>query len=415
MIERRPTLLAPTLLTLPSADRISRKLVLDSLARWRHGFVTMHLPGGDTHTLGDPHAAERVAVTIVDDAFFTRVLTLGEIGAGESYMEGEYRADDLALLVKLFVRNLDELKIDGPLARLGQLAALVGHKLRRNSRAGSRKNITAHYDLGNAFYKLFLDDALAYSCAFWTSPGESLEQAQRNKFDRICDKLQLSAGDRVLEIGSGWGGFAIHAARTRGCHITTVTISREQLAEARRRVESAGLSHLVDVQFRDYRELTGAYDKLVSIEMFEAVGPEYYGTFFAKCSSLLAPHGAMLLQTISMPEQRFDAYRKNVDWTQKYIFPGAVIPSLASIVTATGRSSDLTVNHLENLGPHYAPTLREWRRRFFANLETVRAQGFDERFVRMWEMYLCFSEAAFAERTLGDLQIVLTKPRWGRS
>jgi cyclopropane-fatty-acyl-phospholipid synthase len=409
MIERRLTMLPAPLLTLPSADRIARKLVMNAFGRLRHGHVTVALPGGEVQVLGDPRSSERVQVTIVDDAFFTRVLTQGEIGAGESYMEGEWRADDLALTVRLFVRNLEALKLDGPLQRLGQLAALVGHKLRRNSKTGSRKNISSHYDLGNDFYKLFLDDSLAYSCAIWEGGASTLEAAQRAKFDRICDKLALAAGDRLLEIGSGWGGFAIHAARTRGCHVTTVTISREQFAEARRRVSEARLDDRVDVQFCDYRELTGTYDKIVSIEMFEAVGPEYYGAFFAKCAALLEPRGLMLLQTISMPEQRFDAYRRNVDWTQKYIFPGALIPSLASIVSAMGRASSLTIDAVDNIGPHYAPTLREWRRRFFANLEAVRAQGFDERFVRMWELYLCFSEAAFAERTLGDLQILFRK------
>ncbi len=370
------------------------------------------MPDGETRELGDLRSSEHVTLFVDDDAFFVRVLTSGEVGAGEAYMDGLWRADDLTRLVSLFVRNLEWIDLDSPLARVGQLASLVAHRLRKNSRAGSRSNIRAHYDLGNDFYRLFLDDSMLYSCAIYEG-GDDLAAAQRRKLDTICDKLRLGPDDHVLEIGSGWGGFAVHAARTRGCRVTTVTVSREQERLARDRVALAGLSGRVLVQFCDYRDVPerAQFDKIVSIEMFEAVGPEYWGEYFRKCSALLTPTGTMLLQTISMPEQRFHRYRRNVDWTQKYIFPGAVIPSLAAIVRATGAASDLTVHHLEDIGRHYAPTLRAWRERFFAQLPAVRALGFDERFIRMWEMYLCFSEAAFAERALGDLQIVLTKPK----
>jgi cyclopropane-fatty-acyl-phospholipid synthase len=384
--------------------------VLAGLERLREGHLTARLPGGEVRTFGDAHADERVTLHVLDDEFFVRVLTTGEVGAGEAYMDGLWRADDLSLLLRLFVRNLEWIDFDSPLARVGQLASLVAHKLRKNSRQGSRANIRAHYDLGNDFYRLFLDDSMAYSCAIWAD-GDDLAAAQRRKFDTICAKLRLGADDHLLEIGSGWGGFAVYAAATRGCRVTTVTVSREQERLARDRVALAGLADRVQVEFRDYRDVRGRFDKIVSIEMFEAVGREYWGTYFATCSRLLAPDGLMLLQTISMPEQRFHRYRKNVDWTQKYIFPGAVLPSLEAIVHATGTASDLTVHHLEDIGRHYAPTLRAWRERFFARLADVRALGFDERFVRMWEMYLCFSEAAFGERTLGDLQVLLTKPK----
>ncbi len=386
--------------------------MLDGLARLREGHLTVRLPDGELRELGDLRAAEHVTLHVLDDQFFVRVLTTGEVGAGDAYMDGLWRADDLALLVRLFVRNLEWIDFDSPLARVGQLASLVAHKLRKNSRAGSRSNIRAHYDLGNDFYRLFLDHSMAYSCAIFAD-GDDLERAQQRKFDTICEKLGLRPSDHLLEIGSGWGGFAVHAARTRGCRVTTVTVSREQERLARDRVALAGLSGRVQVEFRDYRDIRGdgSFDKIVSIEMFEAVGPEYWGAYFGKCAALLRANGLMLLQTISMPEQRFHRYRRNVDWTQKHIFPGAVIPSLEGIVRATGAASDLSVHHLEDIGRHYAPTLRAWRERFFARIDEVRALGFDDRFLRMWEMYLCFSEAAFAERTLGDLQILLTRPK----
>jgi cyclopropane-fatty-acyl-phospholipid synthase len=392
-------------------DRLARDALLHALRRWRHGHVTLHLPEGRVVRLGDARAAERVQAFVFDDAFFTRVLVGGEIGAGEAYSDGLWRADDLPLLLRLFIRNLDELTFDTPLARVGQLANLVRHKLRKNSRAGSAENIHAHYDLGNDFYRLFLDETMAYSCALYRRGDETLEEAQRNKYELVCDKLRLSPEDHLLEIGGGWGGFAIHAARTRGCRVTTVTISRAQLELGRARVRAAGLAERVSVEEHDYRALSGRFDKIASIEMFEAVGYEYFGEFFATCSRLLARDGIMLLQTISMPDQRFDTYRKNVDWHQKHIFPGCCIPSLSAITRALARSSDLTVHHLEDIGPSYARTLAAWRARFHARLDDVRALGFDARFVRTWEMYLGFSEASFAERTLGDLQIVLTKPR----
>jgi cyclopropane-fatty-acyl-phospholipid synthase len=398
-------------LMLPTTTRVARALVLEALARLREGRITLRLPDGTVRELGDPAAPpERHAhATVVDDELFVRLLAAGELGAGEAYQDGLWRADDLTRLLRVFVRNLAALDLDGPLQRVGQLASRVTHRvLRRNSKGGSARNIAAHYDLGNEFYRLWLDESMAYSCAVW-APGDTLETAQARKYERICERLGLAAGQHVLEIGSGWGGFAMHAARTRGCRVTTITVSRAQAELARARVAAAGLDRLVDVQLRDYRELpAGArFDRIVSIEMFEAVGDAYWGAYFATCSRVLAPGGLMLLQTISMPEQRFARYRRNVDWTQKHIFPGAVIPSLGAMLDAAGRSSDLVVRHVDDIGPDYAPTLAAWRQRFFAALPAVRALGFDERFLRTWELYLCFSEAAFAERTLGDLQILL--------
>ncbi len=382
--------------------------MLRALKTWRHGHLTLRLPDGATVTLGDPRAADRAAGTIVDDAFFTRVLLSGELGAGEAYMDGQWRSDDLTGLLRLFIRNLDAITFDGPLARLGQLGALVRHRLSRNSKRGSETNIHAHYDLGNDFYRLFLDEGMTYSCAIF-APGDSLADAQARKLERVCERLALGPDDRVLEIGCGWGSFALHAARTRGCRVTAVTISAEQHRLAAERVAAAGLSDRVTVLYRDYRELRGRFDKIVSIEMFEAVGFDYWGAYFAALSRNLVPGGSALVQTITMPDQRFDRYRRRVDWTQKHIFPGSLIPAVGAFAAALARSSDLTIVGLEDIGPHYATTLRAWRERFFARLAGVRALGFDERFIRMWDMYLSWSEANFAERNIGDAQILLRR------
>lgn len=412
MLER--TLMPISELVLPTTARLARRPVLDALARLRDGHVTLRLPDGEVIELGDLAAPpdQHATMTILDDHVFTRFLTQGELGAGEAYVDGLWRADDLTRLLRIFVRNLDALDLDSPLARVGQLASRAAHKLRKNTRTGSEKNIAAHYDLSNDLYRLFLDETMAYSCAVFAD-GDTLERAQLRKYDTIGDRLALSSSDHLLEIGSGWGGFAMHAARTRGCRVTTITVSRAQAELARERIAAAGLSDRIAVELRDYRDLPtdGRFDKLASIEMFEAVGHDYWPSYFSHVSRALRPGGLALVQTIAMPEQRFSRYRRNVDWTQKHIFPGAVIPSLAAMLTAAGRSSDLVVRAVDDIGPHYAPTLRAWRDRFFARLADVRALGFDDHFIRTWELYLSFSEAAFAERTLFDFQILFARQR----
>ena len=411
MIRRVPTALPTALATLPRTEALARTLVLRTLERWRHGHLTLRLPDGRTRTFGDARASEHAAITVADDAFFARVLAQGELGTGEAYQDGLWRADDLVLFVRLFLRNMEELAIDGPLARAGQLVSLIAHRLRRNSRRGSAANIHAHYDLGNDFYRLFLDESMTYSCAVF-GDGDDLATAQRRKLDLVCDALRLAPGDEVLEIGCGWGSFALHAARERGCRVTAVTISQAQHALAAERVAAAGLGDRVDVQRRDYRDLPArAFDKIASIEMFEAVGREYWPAYFAAAARALRPGGRMLLQTIAMPDARFDAYRRNVDWTQKHIFPGSCIPGLAAMTAAAAHASDLVVEEVRDIGPSYAPTLRAWRERFLGRLDDVRALGFDERFIRTWELYLAFSEAAFAERTLQDYQLLLRSSR----
>jgi cyclopropane-fatty-acyl-phospholipid synthase len=284
------------------------------------------------------------------------------------------------------------------------------HILNRNSRQGSARNIAAHYDLGNELYSLMLDPTMAYSCGIFESEASTLEQASVAKFDAVCRKLALRPGERVVEIGTGWGGLALHAAAHYGVHVTTTTISREQHDYAKEKIARAGLQDRITLLLEDYRDLSGRYDKAMSIEMIEAVGANYLDTYLAKCSSLLEDHGAMLLQAITIQDQFYDQARKSVDFIQRFIFPGSFIPSVAVISDSLARATDLKVFHLEDIGPHYARTLRLWRERFFDNLGQVRRLGYPDSFVRLWEYYLCYCEGGFAERQLGDVQLLLTKP-----
>ncbi|HET7501892.1 MAG TPA: cyclopropane-fatty-acyl-phospholipid synthase family protein [Kofleriaceae bacterium] len=367
------------------------------------------MSAGDRVRVGPPGRAEASA-RIHDDRAFLRLLVRGEMGGGEAFVAGEWSSDDLVGLLRLVLRATAARGVESPLTRLAQLPALVRHRRAANTLHGSQRNIHAHYDLGNAFYQLFLDpETLAYSCGVFAGPGAQLADAQRAKLDRLCDLLALSPRDHLLEIGCGWGGMAIHAARTRGCRVTAITVSRQQHELAAARVQAAGLADRVDIQYRDYRALDGVYDKIVSIEMIEAVGLEYLPQYFAICARRLGPAGRFALQSITIPEARFASYRRRVDWMQTYVFPGSVIPSLGAIAEAAAPAG-FRVVRADDVGAHYAPTLRCWRERFVAALPEVAALGFDEPFIRTWLLYLAFSEAAFAERTLGDHQLLLTLP-----
>lgn len=362
----------------------------------------------------DAHAVEPLTarVDILDPSFYLRVATQGSIGAGEAYMDGLWRSDDLVALMRMLVRHRDRLDtLDSGSARVAGTLLKLWHALRRNSRQGSRRNIAAHYDLGNALFELFLSGDMMYSSAIYAYEGEALEDASRRKLDRVCRKLDLSPTDHVLEIGTGWGGFAIHAARHYGCHVTTTTISREQYDLARARVADAGLSQHVEVVLQDYRDLDGHYDKLVSIEMVEAIGHQYLDRFFARIAELLKPHGAALLQAITIEDARYRKALREVDFIKRHIFPGSFIPCVSALSGALARSSDLRLVNLEDIGPSYAMTLQAWRQRFLARLPEVRALGYDERFIRMWEFYLAYCEAGFRERALGDVQMLLHRPR----
>ncbi len=392
-------------------EGFAQRMVHARLSGLRRGTVVI-TDRGETREYGAPDAdGLRTHIHVHEPRFYTELAFGGSIGAGESYMRGDWTCDDLTALVRILLKNRDVL--DGIDSGLGALVAPVRRALHwaaRNTRDGSRRNISAHYDVGNDFFELFLDPTLMYSCAVFEREAMTLEEASTAKLERICRKLALKPSDRVVEIGTGWGGFALHAARHYGCHVTTTTISTEQHALARARIADAGLENRITLLKADYRDLTGTFDKLVSIEMIEAVGHHYFDAYFAKCSELLAPHGMMLLQAITIADQRYGPALRSVDFIQKHIFPGCCIPSVAVMSDAVARVTDLRIFDLEDIGPHYATTLRRWRENLFANVDRVRALGYPEAFVRMWEFYLCYCEGGFAERATGDVQMLLVKP-----
>jgi cyclopropane-fatty-acyl-phospholipid synthase len=394
-------------------DAVAKRAVLARLALLREGQLTL-VDGEDVFCFGAAVADFPVNVTVCihDQRFYSDMAFGGSIGAGEAYMQGYWSTEQLTDLVRIFVRNMDVLdRVEGGFAKLTAPLQKSLHWLNRNTRAGSRKNIAAHYDLGNDFFKLFLDETMMYSSAMFISPNLTLHEAQIARLDVICRKLDLQPSDHLIEIGTGWGGFALYAAKHYGCKITTTTISKEQHALAVERVKAAGLEDRIAVLLSDYRDLQGQYDKLVSIEMIEAVGHQFYDTFFAKCSSLLKPNGVMLLQSITIADQRYEQATKSVDFIQRHIFPGSCIPSVTAMCTAIAKSTDMRLFDLQDIGPHYATTLRMWRENFFANLDTIKALGYSDAFIHMWEYYFCYCEGGFAERAIGDVHMVLTKPQ----
>ena len=390
-------------------SRFSRPRVMAALESWSVGRLTVGFPDGTSRTFGAPGAEPHAGILIHRDAFFRRFVLQGDLGAGESYMDGDWSSDDLPLFMTLALLNRRHLPLDTAVTKVLNLGNDLWHRLQANTRSGSRRNIRYHYDLSNDFFSLFLDETMTYSSALFAQAGQPLADAQREKYRRLAEKVRLGSGDHLLEIGCGWGGFAIFAARTYGCRVTGITISEEQSRVARERVRAAGLDHRVEIRLQDYRDLTGPFDKIVSIEMFEALGQEHWAPFFRKCEDVLAPEGLMALQAISVPDYRFDEYTKHCDWIQKWIFPGSLLASTLGVSRALATSGTLGIHHLEDIGIHYALTLRRWREAFLANLDRVRALGFDARFIRMWDYYLSTCEAAFATRTLGNLQIVLSR------
>jgi len=394
-------------------QRLGRRLFLGQLERLRDGELTV-IDGDGRHTFGRRTSACRLRATIeiLHPQTYADAAFGGSVGGGEAYIRGLWRADDLTALIRIFLANRDVLQsMEGGTAIATAPLRRILHWLNHNSRDGSRRNIAAHYDLGNELFALMLDETMAYSCGVFEREDASLHEAQVAKFERICRKLRLSPGERLLEIGTGWGGFAIHAARRYGCHVTTTTLSREQHDWAREKIAEAGLQDRVTLILEDYRDLRGRYDKLVSIEMIEAVGARYLDTYTARCGALLEPHGAMLLQAITIQDQFYEEALRSVDFIQRFIFPGSFIPSVTAMTESVRRSTDLKVFHLEDIGPHYATTLRRWRENFLARLPEVRRLGYPDAFVRMWDYYLCYCEGGFLERQLGDVQMLLTKPR----
>ncbi|MET0504356.1 MAG: cyclopropane-fatty-acyl-phospholipid synthase family protein [Luteibacter sp.] len=392
--------------------RFLRRMLLGRLAGLRHGRLTIVDPLGGT-TVGTTDSDLDIRIKVTDLAFYRAVASNGSVGAGEAFMDGQWTCDDLVGLVRLLVRNRDHLDgMESGLARVGGLAMRAWHALRENTRQGSRRNIAAHYDLGNDFFRLFLSADLMYSSALWEGEDDTLEVASARKLNRICQWLELKPGDRVIEIGTGWGGFAIHAARYFGCHVTTTTISREQFALASERVAEAGLADRVTLLLEDYRDLGGSYDKLVSIEMIEAIGATYQKTYFATLGKLLRPGGRALLQAITIEDHRYAQALGSVDFIKRHIFPGSFIPSVQGMLEAKTRATDLALVRMEDFGGSYARTLRAWRERFLASLVEVRGQGFDQRFMRMWEFYLAYCEGGFLERSIGVSHLLFEKPRF---
>jgi cyclopropane-fatty-acyl-phospholipid synthase len=402
---------------LSTLTRLARHLLLAQFRKIRFGRLRF-IDSGRDESFGKvtESAPYDVTIRVRNPRFYSDVVFAGTVGAGEAYINDYWHCDDLTGLVRLMVVNRHLMNdVDSGWSRLSAPLLKLAHWLNRNDKSGSRRNISAHYDLGNPFFELFLDETMAYSCGIFTTPQSSLYEASIAKFDAACSKLDLRPGQRLLEIGTGWGGLAIHAATHYGCQVTSTTISREQYESARERVARAGVSDRVTLLLEDYRDLRGEYDALVSIEMIEAVGHQYLDTYFGHCSSLLKPTGSMLLQSITIRDQFYDQARRSVDFIKRFIFPGSFIPSIKVLTDSVSRATDLKIFHMEDIGPHYARTLKLWRERFMARQSEVRALGYPESFIRMWEYYLCYCEGGFEERQLGDVQMLLTKPQSRRA
>ncbi len=396
-------------------DRWARRLVLGHLQHLQRGAICL-VEGEQCRTFGRGEDGPEVVLQVHHPHFFRALALGGTVGVAEAYMQGWWSCDDLPAMCRLAVANMEWMQQrEQSWARLAAPARMLGHALNRNTLRGSRRNIAAHYDLSNDFFRLFLDDNMMYSSAVFPRSDSSLEEASRYKVDRICKKLALVPEDHLLEIGTGWGGFALHAACEYGCRVTTATISQQQYELAGQRVRAAGLDGRVEVVLADYRDLQGQYDKLVSIEMIEAVGHHYFDTYFGCCSRLLKPEGLMLLQAIVIGDWAYERARRSVDFIKAYIFPGSCIPSLAAISHSLAAATDMRLVHLEDIGPHYARTLRAWRARLGAAEEQVRQLGLTEEFIRMWDFYFSYCIGGFEERYISDVQMLLARPANRRS
>ena len=391
----------------------AKRVLLKQLEKLKHGELILN-DGVEQHIFGrlDGRLPKTITINIHDRDFYSSILVNGGLGAGEAYIDGNWTCEDLTGVVELFICNREYLEGNGLCMRwFTKPLQILQRIMQRNTLKGSRRNIAAHYDLGNDLFELFLDKTMMYSCGIFHHEKATLQEASEAKLERICQKLQLKPTDHVLEIGTGWGGFALYAASRYGCRVTTTTISKEQHEYAGQRIREAGLENRVTLLFDDYRELEGSYDKVVSIEMIEAIGYRNYDSYFNKCAELLRPDGLMLLQSITIADQRFDVAKKSIDYIQRFIFPGGCLPSVAALSDAIARKTDMRIFHLEDIGPHYATTLRMWRERFFANLEKITQLGYPERFIRMWQYYLCYCEGGFRQQSIGTVQLLLTKPQ----
>jgi cyclopropane-fatty-acyl-phospholipid synthase len=395
------------------------RLVMLSLKQMRHGALRMTMPDGTVCHLGNPEAAVTAEMRINDRDFFRRCAMYGNVGFGESYVDGDWDTPDIAAVIAFFIKNIARtLKYGGSSGKVAftnvlKLVNRAHHLLRPNSVTTSRKNISEHYDLGNAFYSLWLDETMTYSSALFADSEQTLEAAQFAKYEALCQKLELKATDHVLEIGCGWGGFCTHAAREHGCRVTAVTISVEQHKFATERVAREGLSDRVEIRLQDYRHVRGQFDKIASIEMLEAVGDAFLETYFAKCHEVLKPDGLLAFQAITVPDSRYAALKKGVDWIQKHIFPGSLLLSVGRLNEAINKTGNLSMAGLHDFGLDYGRTLARWFDKFNERWEQVAALGFDERFRRKWNFYLKYCEAAFATRNIGVMQAVYQRPNRG--
>ena len=384
-------------------------LLYNMLEKLEYGQLTIQ-EKGKIRTFGNDSSL-RAHVTINDSRAYRKIVFGGSIGAGEAYIDKLWDVDNLTALVRIMVLNMSLLdRMERGLAWLNRPVDLIKHLLNSNNKKGAKRNILAHYDLGNEMYSAFLDPTMMYSSAIYPSKESNLVDAQRNKLDVICKKLGLKPTDTVVEIGSGWGGFAIHAAQNYGCHVTTTTISDAQYAEANKRIAALGLTNKITLIQKDYRELTGKFDKLVSIEMIEAVGHKYIPEFFKQCEHLLKPDGKMLIQAITIADQKYEQYAHSVDFIQRYIFPGGCVPSNARMLQVISENTDLVVRQIDDFGYDYARTIKDWRNRFNSSYEYLLKKGYDETFKRLWEFYLCYCEGGFLERSISVVHLVATRP-----
>ena len=388
----------------------AKTLLCRQLQQIQTGSIVLHTDAGLQFGQIKSEFPLSVDIVVEDEAFFSDILFGGVVGAAEAYMAGHWRCSNLVDLVRILIRNRPVLEgMNGYSAGFIRTLRKLLHRYHLNTRQGSRRNIAAHYDLGNDFFQLFLDETMLYSCAYFESPEASLYEASIAKLALICRKLQLTPHDHVIEVGCGWGGFAEYAATHYGCRVTATTISRQQFEFAQQRIQAAGLSERVSLLFQDYRDLTGTYDKLVSIEMVEAIGHQYYETYFAKCAQLLKPDGLALIQAITIADQQYEKARDDVDFIKRYIFPGSCIPSVTALIQAMTQASDFNLLNMQEIGAHYAVTLQHWREGYLAHLDAVREQGYGEEFIRMWEFYLAYCEGAYRERAIGNAHMLLAK------
>ena len=409
---KSPSLVSKTSLSTTHnlTSALLRRGVLRQLSQLKSGHLVV-TENGERLIFGDSGAGLVGEVQIHDTSVWGMIASNGSIGAGEAFIHGYWSSPDLTKVIRVLVSNMDVLDaMEGGLARLGRPLIRGLHWINRNTRKGSQKNIAAHYDLGNDMFEQFLDPTMMYSAAQFLTADDTLEQAQLNKLQRICQKLDLKPADHLLEIGTGWGSMALYAAQHYGCKVTTTTLSKEQFDYTQTRIEALGLQEQVTLLLEDYRDLTGQYDKLVSIEMIEAVGHHFLPSYFKQCARLLKPHGLMLLQAITIREQRYEQAKSSVDFIQRYIFPGGALPSVQKMLEIVGKDTDMNLMHMEDFGLHYAKTLRLWHENFRRAHGRLTELGYDEYFLRLWEFYLCYCEGGFMERTIGTAQLLLAKP-----